>query len=107
MIDWLHEKAGGSSAYELRRGPRAAHHKSVYRWGIGSRMAESLLPTITPYLIVKKRQAGVADRFFVVRRQFREEVRASVGRVKDKPPRDESRFAALHREMVALNRRGL
>lgn len=61
LIDWLHDRWGGSIRTQTFANPK---HRTRYEWKTSDRHAASFLRGVLPYLIVKREQAevGVAYR---------------------------------------------
>ena len=95
VIEWVHEKFGGN----LFRGPAPKpHQKPINCWTTTGRNVVPALSAALPHMIIKKRQAEIALAFAATMR--------GTGRAGHTPEVTASR-EEWHREISALNRRGV
>lgn len=63
LMDYLKAKAGGCVYSPNCDSPeRRQNRRRLYHWGLADRASENLLREVYPYLVIKKKQAGIGLR---------------------------------------------
>ena len=98
-MEWIQARFGGTVRNEGRQTTR---QKPVWRWTARASEYDELLPSLLPYLVIKKQQAEL---FIAYRKTVAAKVRTgrATAKTTDDTKRERSR---IHSELVILNRRG-
>lgn len=56
----------GGSVRPINRGAKKGNRRDIWRWSIGNKAAERILPLLLPYLITKRAEAVIALEFFAL-----------------------------------------
>lgn len=96
LIDWMHERFGGTKRIN-QRGEQKPQHKQLHVWQVNTLEAETFLAAVRPYLVIKGEQArlGLALR-----------ARIGAAGVRLEPGEHEARDE-LRLQLRALTKRGV
>ena len=109
-LEFLRDRWGGSIRLnhrrERRRRDRVVNERPVYTWGLASRMVESMLHDIRPYLLLKGSQADlIFDYYRFVGLGWRVAKKGGPGYL-PVPEHEVERRDGIYAEIHRLNRRG-
>ena len=103
LMDWLEERFGGRTTVER---PQSDKHKESLHWlahmGLRGDKLISLLESVLPYLLLKRRQAELAIEFY----QGAVWKNGGSPGERQTPPQELARREELHQAVKALNRNG-
>ncbi len=65
MLDWMHERFGGTIL--VNKPPTNRAWSQAYQWRVSSRLAVTFIDQIYPYLVCKREQADIAVEFAAIK----------------------------------------